>query len=130
MLVLAATASAVPLAGWATSRAVIVGTLADANNPVEMATAPEYTRLAVLRQRTANVLADLALDPLATPFQIRAALDFGVSIQAEADAARKLLDGTNGTKVMTQEIFDAISQAREGITRAEVAYDNLRSITQ
>ena len=52
LVVMAVTVEAVPLSGGAVSRSIVVGTLADANNPVEMATAPEYTRLAVLRQRT------------------------------------------------------------------------------
>lgn len=128
LAVMAVPALAVPLSGGAVSRSIVVGTLADANNPVEMATAPEYTRLAVLRQRTASLLSGLAADPVVTPIQLRSALIFGASIQANADAARKLLDDTNGTKVLTPRISEAIAQAREGITRAEITYDNLRGI--
>lgn len=128
LAVMAVPALAVPLSGGAVSRSIIVGTLADVNNPVEMATAPEYTRLAVLRQRTASLLSVLAADPVVTPIQLRSALIFGASIQANADVARKLLDDTNGTKVLTPRISEAIAQAREDITRAEITYDNLRGI--
>ena len=130
MLLLSASALAVPLSGGAVSLSIIVGTLADANNPVEMATAPEYTRLAVLRQRTTNTLLALAGDPSVPKARLQIAVGIATSVQAEADTARRLLDSTAGTKVMTPDITAAIAAARESISNGEYLYDSLGSITQ
>lgn len=130
MLLLSASALAVPLSGGAVSRSIIVGTLADANNPVEMATAPEYTRLAVLRQRTTNALLALAGDPSVPKTRLQIAVSIATSVQAEADTARRLLDSTAGIKVMTPDITAAIAAARESISNGEYLYDSLGSITQ
>lgn len=130
LAVMAVPALAVPLSGGAVSRSIIVGTLADANNPVEMATAPEYTRLAVLRQRTTNTLLALAGDPSVPKARLQIAVSIATSVQAEADTARRLLDSTVGTKVMTPDITATIAAARESISNGEYLYDSLGSITQ
>lgn len=128
MLALAVTASAVPLSGGAITGSSIVGTLADANNPVEMATAPEYTRLAVLRQRTTKLLLSLAADRAVSRAQLQVAVGIGASVQAVADEARRLLDGAGDDKIMTPAIADAIADAREAIARGEYLYDSLRGM--
>ena len=74
LMVGAAHAGPISLGGRATSNDIIVGTVADAKNPVEMATAPEYTRLAVLRQRTAKVLVGLSEQPGVTKPQLQTAI--------------------------------------------------------
>lgn len=130
LAVMAVPALAVPLSGGAVGRSIVVGTLADANNPVEMATAPEYTRLAVLRQRTTNTLLALAGDPSVPKARLQIAVSIATSVQAEADTARRLLDSTAGTKVMTPDITAAIAAARESISNGEYLYDSLGSITQ
>ena len=130
LAVMAVPALAAPLSGGAVSRSIIVGTLADANNPVEMATAPEYTRLAVLRQRTTNTLLALAGDPSVPKTRLQIAVSIATSVQAEADTARRLLDSTVGTKVMTPDITATIAAARESISNGEYLYDSLGSITQ
>lgn len=130
LAVMAVPALAVPLSGGAVSQSIIVGTLADANNPVEMATAPEYTRLAVLRQRTTNTLLALAGNPRVPKARLQIAVSIATSVQAEADTARRLLDSTVGTKVMTPDITATIAAARESISNGEYLYDSLGSITQ
>lgn len=130
LAVMAVPALAVPLSGGAVSRSIIVGTLADANNPVEMATAPEYTRLTVLRQRTTNTLLALAGDPSVPKTRLQIAVSIATSVQAEADTARRLLDSTVGIKVMTPDITATITAARESISNGEYLYDSLGSITQ
>ena len=119
---------ATSLSGSAISRSIIVGTLADANNPVEMAAAPEYTRLAVLRQRTTNILLALIEDSSVPKVKLQSAVSISTSIQYEADTARKLLDSTIVTKVMTPDIAATIKAARESISNGENLYDKLRSI--
>ena len=103
------------LSGNAQSKSVIVGTLADANNPVEMACAPEYTRIAVLRQRTAIALR-------AAPSS--SGVDAAKRIQQEADASRTLLDAISSEKEVTPGVAETLSVARAAILRGETTYDH------
>ena len=128
LMVGAAHAGPISLGGRATSNDIIVGTLADANNPVEMATAPEYTRLAVLRQRTAKVLVGLSEQPGVTKPQLQTAIQMAMAIQSSADSARELLNGLAGTKTLDQKVSDTLTAARETIQRGEILYDNLRGM--
>ena len=62
--------------------------------------------------------------------RLQIAVSIATSVQAEADTARRLLDSTAGTKVMTPDITAAIAAARESISNGEYLYDSLGSITQ
>lgn len=108
--------------------AILVGTLADANKPVEMATAPEYTRLAVLRQRTARLLPRLAADSTVTTEALRDVLSVAVAIQANADEARSLLDQAGQSEVLDGETSELLNQARGYLARGERLYDSLRGV--
>ena len=70
----------------------VIGTLADANNPVEMALAPEYTRLAIVRARTARRLRYIANSKKANVDSIKAAIVAAMQLQQLADEIRKELD--------------------------------------
>lgn len=128
LAVMAVPALAAPLSGGAVGRSLIVGTLADANKPVEMATAPEYTRLAVLRQRTALLLPRVAADPTVTTEALRDVLSVAVAIQANADEARALLDQAGQSEVLDGGILELLHQARGYLDRGERLYDSLRGV--
>ena len=108
------------LSSGALSGPIIVGTLADANNPVEMATSPSYTRLIVLRQRTARTVVAQAN---AHPEKAQSLFDTAGAIQAKADAARDLLDSINGQREVTPLVTATISRANDEIFDGEKIYD-------
>lgn len=123
-LMLAASALAdVPLFGSANGGAIILGTLADAHNPVEMAVAPEYTRLAVLRQRTANRLHATVANFRIPADRLRGMLEAANQIQRLADEARKELDDASGRKEPNDEFHRALDRARAMILAGERLYD-------
>lgn len=125
ILLLAASAFAAPLSGTATGGGpIIVGTLADANNPAEMAMAPEYTRLAVVRQRTARSLNRLAASSETDPDRLEAALFSASAVQRAADEARAKLDGLAGARDEAAFRF-ALDEARDLIRRAETLCDHI-----
>lgn len=100
---LAACAAPVPMAGSGDSGLIVAGTLANANNPTEMALASIYSRLVVLRKRTANALRSGRLP-----------VSEAERIQKLADEARALADAGQPQK------------AAEAVLKAEVYYDNVR----
>lgn len=128
LAVMAVPALAAPLSGGAVGQSLIVGTLADANKPVEMATAPEYTRLVVLRQRTARLLPKLSADPSLTTEQLRDALSVALAIQSFTDEARSLLDQAGQSEVLDGETLDLLHQARGYLDRGERLYDSMRGV--
>ncbi len=100
-----------------------IGTLADANNPVEMALAPEYTRLAVVRTRTANRLKALANSKETDADAIKAALYAATQIQQLADEVRRDLDGLAQRKTVDIGFSASLGVVRATIKRAESIYD-------
>ena len=110
------------------SGSFVIGTLADANNPVEMALAPEYTRLAVVRTRTANRLKAIVNSKEGNADVIKAALYAATQVQQLADDARRDLDGLSQRKAVDAGFTLALEAARATIKRAESIYDaQLRS---
>lgn len=100
-----------------------LGTLADANNPVEMALAPEYTRLAVVRHRTAGRLKALANSKESNADSIKAALYAATQVQQLADEARRDLDGLAQRKTVDIGFSASLGVVRATIKRAESIYD-------
>lgn len=93
-----------------------VGTLADANNPVEMAVAPLYTRLITVRQRAAWMLKN-----------DRIPVESAVEIQTLADAARQYLDTAAKVATITDPQFQpALHSAEDRISIAEQRLDALK----
>lgn len=123
VLVVAAPTFAVDLTARATSGGFIVGTLADAHNPVDLALAPEYNRLAVVRTRTANRIRALATAPARDTQAVQTALEAAVRIQRSADEARSALDDLARHTTADAEFQAALSVARDAILRAETLYD-------
>ena len=100
-----------------------LGTLADANNPVEMALAPEYTRLAVVRHRTAGRLKAIANSKESNADAIKAALYAATQVQQLADEARRALDGLAQRKSVDAGFMLALEAVRGTLRRAESIYD-------
>lgn len=100
-----------------------LGTLADANNPVEMALAPEYTRLAVVRTRTANRLKAVANSKESNADSIKSALYAATQVQQLADEARHDLDGLAQRKAVDIGFSASLGVVRATIKRAESIYD-------
>lgn len=100
-----------------------IGTLADANNPVEMALAPEYTRLAVVRTRTANRLKAVVNSKGGDADSIKAALYAATQVQQLADDARRDLDGLAQRKAVDIGFSAELGAVRATIRRAESIYD-------
>lgn len=119
---------AIPLSGSAGNYSIIVGSLADANNPVEMAVAPELTRLVVLRERTKNILVRATNEQSIDKSKLQIIVNFAMSIQNQADLARQSLDRTSGKKEMTDEVIQLIESARGFIKKGEYMYDSLREL--
>lgn len=92
-------------------------TLADANNPVEMALAPEYTRLAVVRSSTARWL-----NALTTSTSQDA--DKANAIQRAADEIRAKLDSLAQSKADDPAFRAGLDEARGLLKRAETMHDN------
>lgn len=124
VLVLCLPALAAPLSGSAGSGGMFaIGTLADANNPVEMALAPEYTRLAVVRTRAANRLKAIANSKEADADAIKAALYAATQVQQLADEARRDLDGLAQRKTVDTGFSASLGVVRATLSRAESIYD-------
>ena len=118
-------AAAAPLNGnAATGGFQVFGTLADANNPVEMAVAPEYTRLAVVRSRTARWLKAMAASNAASADDMRVALFAAIAIQDLADNARNKLDVLVKTEKADMVFLVMLDDVRGLIKRAETLCDN------
>lgn len=121
---LSAPAFAAPLSGSASGGGFhAFATLADANNPVEMALAPEYTRLAVVRSRTARWLNKLTTSD-ADADKLKAALFAANAIQRYADEARAKLDGLAQSKADDPAFRAGLDEARGLLKRAETMHDN------
>lgn len=117
---------AVPLSGNALGGGFSAfGTLADANNPVEMACAPEYTRLAVVRHRTANLLKSVAASKESDAGLVKRTLFAATQVQQFADDARAKLDGLCQSKVDDFKFRTSLDEIRLTIRRAETLYDSL-----
>jgi hypothetical protein len=101
----------------------VIGTLADANNSVEMALAPEYTRLAVVRTRTANRLKAIANSKESDADAIKAAVYAATQVQQLADEARRDLDGLAQRKTVDIGFSTSLGVVRATIKRAESIYD-------
>lgn len=99
-----------------------IGTLADTNNPVEMALAPEYTRLAVVRTRTANRLKAIANSKESNADAIKAALYTATQVQQLADEARRDLDGLAQRKTIDIGFSASLGVVHATIKRAESIY--------
>lgn len=97
-------------------------TLADANNPVEMAVAPEYTRLAVVRSNTADWLKEQTAS--ADADKLRAAIFAANAIQRAADEIRAKLDGLAQSKADDPAFRAGLDEARGLLKRAETMHDN------
>lgn len=122
---LAVSAFAAPLSGSAGgSRFQVFATLADANNPVEMAVAPEYTRLAVVRSSTARWLNALTLSTSADADKLRSAIFAANAAQRLADDARAKLDGLARSKKDDAAFRAGLDEVRGIIRRAETVHDN------
>lgn len=119
-------AYAVPLSGSALGGGFSAfGTLADANNPVEMACAPEYTRLAVVRHRTANFLKSVAASKESNADLVKQTLFAATQVQQFADDARAKLDGLCQSKVDDSQFRYSLDEVRYTIKRAEIIHDSL-----
>lgn len=117
---------AVPLSGNALGGGFSAfGTLADANNPVEMACAPEYTRLAVVRHRTANLLKSVAASKESDAGLVKRTLFAATQVQQFADDARAKLDGLCQSKVDDFKFRTSLDEIRLTIKRAETIHDSL-----
>lgn len=117
---------AVPLSGNALGGGFSAfGTLADANNPVEMACAPEYTRLAVVRHRTANLLKSVAASKESDAGLVKRTLFAATQVQQFADDARAKLDGLCQSKADDGKFRDSLDEVRYTIKRAETIHDSL-----
>lgn len=122
---LSAHAFAAPLSGGAVSGSFhAFATLADANNPVDMAVAPEYTRLAVVRSRTARWLNALTTSSEQDADKLRSAIFTANAIQRYADEARAKLDGLAQSKKDDTTFRFGLDEVRGLIKRAETMHDN------
>ncbi len=101
-----------------------IGTLADANNPAEMALAPEYTRLAVVRARTASRLRYIANSKESNVDSIKAAIFAATQVQQLADEVRKELDVLSTRKRVDMSFSASLEMARVTLRRAESIYDS------
>lgn len=121
---LSAPAFAAPLSGNASGGGFhAFATLADASNPVEMAVAPEYTRLAVVRSSTARWLNKLTTSD-ADADKLRSAIFVANAIQRYADEARSKLDGLAQSKKDDLAFRVGLDEVRGLIRRAETMHDN------
>lgn len=102
----------------------VIGTLADANNPVEMALAPEYTRLAIVRARTASRLRYIANSKESNADSIKAAIFAATQVQQLADEVRKELDVLSTRKRVDMSFSASLEMARATLRRAEGIYDS------
>ena len=103
---------------------LMLGTLADANNPVEMALAPEYTRLAVVRARTASRLKYIANSKESNVDSIKSAIFAATQVQQLADDVRKELDALSTRKRVDTSFSASLEMARVTLRRAESIYDS------
>lgn len=103
---------------------LMLGTLADANNPVEMALAPEYTRLASVRARTASRLKYIANSKESNVDSIKLAIFAATQVQQLADEVRKELDALSTRKRVDMSFSASLEMARVTLRRAESIYDS------
>lgn len=101
--------------------AIAAGTLADANNPVEMALAPEYTRLYMVRQRMTRLLKRLSVSEQ-DPDVLKRAILSATSVQQHADDARAKLDQASKLHALDVGFNALLTGARDALARAERAY--------
>lgn len=99
-------------------------TLADTNNSVEMALAPEYTRLAVVRTRTANKLKVIANSKESDADAIKVALYAATQVQQLSDEVRRTLDGLSQRKTVDAGFTLALEATRATLRRVETIYNN------
>jgi len=111
-------------AGAGSGGSFVIGTLADANNPVEMALAPEYTRLAIVRARTASRLRYIANSKESNADPIKAAIFAAMQVQQLADEVRKELDVLSTRKQVDMSFSASLEMARVTLRRAESIYDS------
>lgn len=108
----------------------VIGTLADANNPVEMALAPEYTRLAIVRARTASRLRYIANSKESNVDSIKAAIFAAMQVQQLADEVRKELDVLSTRKRVDMSFSASLEMARVTLRRAESIYDSQLGVSK
>lgn len=108
----------------------VIGTLADANNPVEMALAPEYTRLAIVRARTASRLRYIANSKESNVDSIKAAIFAAMQVQQLADEVRKELDVLSTRKRVDMSFSASLETARATLRRAEGIYDSQLGVSK
>jgi hypothetical protein len=119
---LSVSAQAGTFGGNPSSGGMATATLADASNPVEMALAPEYTRLVMTRQRMTRMLKYLALSPTQDAGALQRAVYAGVAVQQYADEARTALDQAAKRKALDMEFLTFMQTARAALDRADAAY--------
>ena len=99
---------------------VVVGTLADANDPFDMAIAPQYTRVIFVRLSTAAALRAVANKGCASNSCLESVVEKAKAVQAKADAARTALD----------QLQKQIKQAKELVAHADSAYADFMETVQ
>lgn len=116
----------VPMQGNGISHGITgIGTLADANNPVEMELAPQYTRLIALRHRLARKLYYATNNEIGKivyfPKEI---LRSAIELSGQTDLIRSQLDQ------LSKQPYDAdfrlqVLAVQKSLTEAETNYDSL-----
>lgn len=103
----------------------VVATLADANNPVEVAIAPLYTRNIVLMQRTTRLANDLTRGAKTiTPTD--STLRRLIMIQSITDSVSARLGMMSKATAITKEFVDNAEAASADLRRGEDLYNSLR----
>lgn len=126
MALFLATSFAADLSGKASGGSIfMLGTLADANNPVQMALAPEYTRLAAIRTLTANRLKDIANSKESNVDSIKSAIFMATRVQQLADEVRKELDALSTSERVDYSFSKSLDAARSKLRQAEIDYNVL-----
>ena len=100
--------------------AVVVGTLADASDPFDMALAPQYTRVIFLRQSTASALRGMAAKYPDNSAVLSAGLEKSKAVQACADEARAALDA----------LREQIKDVQAKVSAANAAYDEFNGVAR
>lgn len=100
--------------------AVVVGTLADASDPFDMALAPQYTRVIFLRQSTASALRGMAAKYPDNSAVLSSGLEKSKAVQARADEARAALDA----------LREQIKATQAKVSAANAAYDEFNGVTR
>ena len=114
-------ADPVPMQGNGISHGLTgIGTLADANNPVEMELAPQYTRLIALRHRLTRKLSSATGHVLYLPPTL---VSSAIELSDQTDRIRSQLDQ------LSKQPYDAdfrmqVLAVQNSLTDAETNYDS------